>query len=220
MTPHTHLHLSITHGHRHPPYYGQEQYASNGQYFGGWAPPFRPPYAPGGPFPPQPAPPGQYQPNMPPQPPPVQPEQQLTQTATIRNAVNLKKHTKADAGAGRPDQAGHPVHVRYFVPLLRVHIYVSHAVLDLSRYDWAELSKANGDTYPLVVRLETITEKGLAEGHTLQELQPGGEQKLWVQSQTTFATLVKDEDGSYLGRGLKQKIWVEGVSYELQEIYG
>ncbi|KAK9823998.1 hypothetical protein WJX72_006880 [[Myrmecia] bisecta] len=97
---------------------------------------------------------------------------------------------------------------------------VSHAVLDLSRYDWAELSKANGDTYPLVVRLETITEKGLAEGHTLQELQPGGEQKLWVQSQTTFATLVKDEDGSYLGRGLKQKIWVEGVSYELQEIYG
>ncbi|KAK9824223.1 hypothetical protein WJX72_008630 [[Myrmecia] bisecta] len=97
---------------------------------------------------------------------------------------------------------------------------VSHAVLDLSRYDWAELSKANGDTYPLVVRLETITEKGLADGHTLQELQPGGEQKLWVQSQTTFATLVKDEDGSYLGRGLKQKIWVEGVSYELQEIYG
>mgnify|MGYP001810807758 CR=1 FL=1 len=45
---------------------------------------------------------------------------------------------------------------------------------------------------------------------------PGGEQQAWVQSQTTFAVLHREEDGSYAVRSLKQKIWVEGVSYELQ----
>jgi len=41
-----------------------------------------------------------------------------------------------------------------------------------------------------------------------------------VQSQTTFATLVKDEEGHWMPRVTKQKIWVDGTSYELQEIYG
>ena len=41
-----------------------------------------------------------------------------------------------------------------------------------------------------------------------------------MQSQTTFAVLHREEDGSYAVRVAKQKIWVEGVSYELQEIYG
>ena len=55
---------------------------------------------------------------------------------------------------------------------------------------------------------------------SVQELRPGAAQKVWVQSQTTFAVLVKDEEGGWGARVLKQKIWVEGVSYELQEIYG
>lgn len=50
----------------------------------------------------------------------------------------------------------------------------------------------------------------------LQELVPGAEQKVWVQSQTTFAQLHKEEDGSWVVRVVKQKIWVAGVSYELQ----
>ena len=41
-----------------------------------------------------------------------------------------------------------------------------------------------------------------------------------MQSQTTFAALARDEEGRWCARVLKQKIWVEGVSYELQEIYG
>ena len=51
----------------------------------------------------------------------------------------------------------------------------------------------------------------------------GAGQKSWVQSQTTFAALMRDEHvgaGGLRARVLKQKIWVEGVSYELQEIYG
>ena len=37
-----------------------------------------------------------------------------------------------------------------------------------------------------------------------------------MQSQTTFAALGKGEDGEYEVRVLKQKIWVDGISYELQ----
>lgn len=37
-----------------------------------------------------------------------------------------------------------------------------------------------------------------------------------MQSQTTFASLGKGEDGEWEVRVLKQKIWVDGVSYELQ----
>lgn len=54
----------------------------------------------------------------------------------------------------------------------------------------------------------------------LQELEVGQQQKVWVQSQTTFASVVKNEEGQHVCKVLKQKIWVEGVSYELQEIYG
>ena len=54
----------------------------------------------------------------------------------------------------------------------------------------------------------------------VQELEPGAPQTTWVQSQTTFVGLALEDDGSWLPRVRKQKIWVEGVSYELQEIYG
>lgn len=54
----------------------------------------------------------------------------------------------------------------------------------------------------------------------LQELEVGQKQHVWVQSQTTFACVAKNEEGQHMCKVLKQKIWVEGVSYELQEIYG
>ena len=54
----------------------------------------------------------------------------------------------------------------------------------------------------------------------LQELEVGQKQQVWVQSQTTFACVAKNEEGQHMCKVLKQKIWVEGISYELQEIYG
>jgi hypothetical protein len=42
----------------------------------------------------------------------------------------------------------------------------------------------------------------------------------WVQAQCTYAKLKKDDDNKWALQVLKQKIWVDGVSYELQEIYG
>lgn len=95
-------------------------------------------------------------------------------------------------------------------------------VIDLSLHqaDIGALTTANGNTFPLVIRLEVVTERGLKDGHSLEELIPGAEQQTWAQSQTTFAALHKEEDGSWSVRVLKQKIWVDGTSYELQEIYG
>jgi E3 ubiquitin-protein ligase MGRN1 len=95
-------------------------------------------------------------------------------------------------------------------------------LIDLAVHSDDELTVLGKDKYPLVIRLETITEQGMQEGHTLEELKPGGEQMPWVQSQTTFAALQRDEDDGnrYKIRILKQKIWINSSSYELQEIYG
>jgi len=55
---------------------------------------------------------------------------------------------------------------------------------------------------------------------THPQLEVGGPFALWSQAQTTYAKLKQDEHGEWQIQVLKQKIWVKGVSYELQEIYG
>ena len=163
-----------------------------------------------------------HRPPYPPQnvvpPPPPAPTTQLTQTATIRNAVNLKKPTlKLTPVPGSPDtlaitfsfDASAPCVVSTFVvvteepsagcrlvPALQTAgpavIYpkgLGHAfpaastpadvaakhVVDTSLYyaDRSLLHTCSGDRYPLAIRLEVITDKGLKAGHTLEELVPG-----------------------------------------------
>lgn len=91
----------------------------------------------------------------------------------------------------------------------------SHCVAT-SLYSKAQLSApAEGERWPLVIRLETALEDK-SEGKTLADLQEGSSQPLWIQSQTTFATLEQDPNGNWKAKVQKQKIWVAGVSYELQ----
>lgn len=40
------------------------------------------------------------------------------------------------------------------------------------------------------------------------------------QSHTTIATIEKSTDGGYVLKALKQKLFVDGLCYLLQEIYG
>eukprot|EP00878_Enallax_costatus_P002146 GHUV01002314.1.p1 GENE.GHUV01002314.1~~GHUV01002314.1.p1 ORF type:complete len:365 (+),score=80.41 GHUV01002314.1:265-1359(+) len=82
------------------------------------------------------------------------------------------------------------------------------------------LTLARGDSYPLIIRLETLTEQAAAEGKQLQQLELGAALPLWIQAQTTYAKLKKDDEGHWGLQIIKQKIWVGGTSYELQEIYG
>lgn len=62
--------------------------------------------------------------------------------------------------------------------------------LDLSLYKRSDILKINSEgdeVFPLVVRLETVTEKATKEGHDLKELAPGSPIPAWVQSQSTYA---------------------------------
>ncbi|GFH08487.1 zinc finger protein, RING-type [Haematococcus lacustris] len=79
---------------------------------------------------------------------------------------------------------------------------------------------AGGDRMPVVIRLEALTDEGRADGRDLHSLEPGSELPHWVQTQTTYARVLREEDGSLGLRVVKQKIWVKGEAYELQEIYG
>uniref|UniRef100_A0A7S0YE84 RING-type domain-containing protein n=1 Tax=Polytomella parva TaxID=51329 RepID=A0A7S0YE84_9CHLO len=76
--------------------------------------------------------------------------------------------------------------------------------------------------FPIVIRLETLTDKGREEGRKLEELPIGSDLPPWIQAQTTYAKLVREDSapGGWSLRVLKQKIWVNGTHYELQEIYG
>jgi hypothetical protein len=56
--------------------------------------------------------------------------------------------------------------------------------------------------------------------HNTAQLEVGGALPAWAQAQSTYARLKQDDEGHWGLQILKQKIWVNGVSYELQEIYG
>jgi hypothetical protein len=82
-------------------------------------------------------------------------------------------------------------------------------------YKKSDLCMQEGDRWPLIIRLETALERQSA-GKGLKDLKEGSAQPLWVQSQTTFATIVYEDDEHWKVKVNKQKIWVAGVSYELQ----
>ncbi|KAI8469170.1 MAG: zinc finger, C3HC4 type-domain-containing protein [Monoraphidium minutum] len=249
---------------------------TNGQFYGGYAPPqtIQQPVRHYGGQPPV-APPGRG-----PVPRPVA-AQEYQQTSTIKNQVNLKKPSlKVVPLEGRPHEfrlefafdASAPCRVTTFLlateepaqgcrlrsavlgapprtpaaypkgrdlkfppegdaAAAEAHIVSSlHAPL-------GHMMLAAGDSFPLVVRLETLMEDAWGS-HSLEELEVGGPFPQWAQAQTTYAKLKQGDDGSWQARArarphaptsrgpccavvvLKQKIWVRGVSYELQEIYG
>ena len=102
--------------------------------------------------------------------------------------------------------------------------FVWDELFDPSRYPIDDLLAAEGERYPLVIRLETLgppPTDGSAPSEPPRPMpEPAGcALPPWVQSQTTYASLSPGEHG-WSVRVLKQRIWVDGVSYELQEIYG
>jgi len=114
--------------------------------------------------------------------------------------------------------------------------------VDTKAFAAHELITATTDgtrVYPLVIRLECVGDEDDGEGgnsllrrtHTLNDLPAhpvGGlaANQRWSQSQTTYVELTATPAPSgrgavtYAAHVLKQKIWVHGASYELQEIYG
>ncbi|GBG71540.1 hypothetical protein CBR_g8958 [Chara braunii] len=82
-----------------------------------------------------------------------------------------------------------------------------------------ELSKESDGVYPLIVRLETVPKNPPPDAPSRENAPPGEMLPKWVQAQTTYAVIEKRGD-TWGARVLKQKLWVSGQVYELQEIYG
>ncbi|GBF91408.1 hypothetical protein Rsub_04148 [Raphidocelis subcapitata] len=228
---------------------------NNGQFYGGYA--AQQPQAQfggGAQQPPAPAGGARYGYGQPPR--PAVAAQEYTQTATVKNQVNLKKWTlKVTPLPGRPHEFGlsfsfdatAPCRVTTYLlatedpkdgcrlvsavlgaPVRTPVVYekggdeeVAEAhVISSLRAPLGHMMLAAGDSYPLIIRLESMTDEGREQGHSLDELEVGGAFAPWSQAQTTYAKLKQDEAGAWQVAVLKQKIWVKGVSYQLQEIYG
>jgi hypothetical protein len=69
---------------------------------------------------------------------------------------------------------------------------------------------------PIVIRLEALTDEGRAESRSIDTVEVGGEVPQWIQSQTTYARLQLQDNGSWTASNVTQKIWVKGSLYELQ----
>ncbi|GAB9464938.1 Ring zinc finger-like protein [Globisporangium polare] len=84
-------------------------------------------------------------------------------------------------------------------------------LFDLSRFNESELIYVEGSLkFPLIIVLEVLESDGV------------GDKSPAPQSQSTFCTFAKQPNGTSVWaiKMLKQKIQVDGLTYELQEIYG
>lgn len=90
-----------------------------------------------------------------------------------------------------------------------------------SKFGEKELLKG-GEHYvfPLVIRMETLPKSPPADEPPRESLPLGAPLPDWVHAQITQATIEKKDDDSYQVRVVKQILWISGLRYELQEIYG
>ncbi|GAX83038.1 hypothetical protein CEUSTIGMA_g10464.t1 [Chlamydomonas eustigma] len=87
--------------------------------------------------------------------------------------------------------------------------------------DWKQMAAAwQTSACPIVIRIEALTDEGRAESRSIESVEVGGEVPQWIQSQTTYARLQRQDNGMWTASNVTQKIWVKGSLYELQEIYG
>ncbi|XP_024537766.1 probable E3 ubiquitin-protein ligase LOG2 [Selaginella moellendorffii] len=102
--------------------------------------------------------------------------------------------------------------------------FKQEAGLDFSLIDEQDLSQLGTDNvYPLIIRIETTPKNPPPDAAESPE-PVGGALKKWIHCQQTYAVIRKIErdgdEGELQVRVVKQIIWVDGVRYELQEIFG
>jgi hypothetical protein len=91
----------------------------------------------------------------------------------------------------------------------------------LALFEDRELLKGGEDNvFPLVIRMETLPKSPPADEPPRDTENLGAQLPEWVHSQITQAVIERKDDDTYQVRVVKQIIWVGGVRYELQEIYG
>jgi len=129
--------------------------------------------------------------------------------ATVVAGDNCRIETKPNLPSGTASYAEQGVKQEF--------VQKAEDGLDLAKYNVEELTSNPREHIPLVIRLETCSSEGSSSDgeHIGQPLAHD------VQAQTTYAKLVKhDDEGGYSVKVLKQKIWFQGTTYELKEIFG
>eukprot|EP00270_Netrium_digitus_P007072 TRINITY_DN2049_c0_g2_i1.p1 TRINITY_DN2049_c0_g2~~TRINITY_DN2049_c0_g2_i1.p1 ORF type:complete len:267 (+),score=59.13 TRINITY_DN2049_c0_g2_i1:192-992(+) len=97
--------------------------------------------------------------------------------------------------------------------------------VDLAAFEESELLAEGKSVYPLVIQMETDPKNPPPDANPHLEEPPGAKLPPWIHCQTTYAVLEKEKTEEGKGadwnvRPLKQRVWVGGQRYELQEIYG
>ncbi|KAH7543100.1 hypothetical protein FEM48_Zijuj02G0147300 [Ziziphus jujuba var. spinosa] len=87
--------------------------------------------------------------------------------------------------------------------------------IDLGFFDIDELSSFQEGIVPLVIHVETCLLSLSADAQSIQPLQT-----MSAAAQVTQAILEKNNEGQFRVRVVEQIVWVDGVSYELLELYG
>lgn len=102
-----------------------------------------------------------------------------------------------------------PVTVQFQTGLAQKFRQPSGTGIDLSMFEEIELSKKGDmDVYPLAVKAEASSDN-----------QNGNLERVSKNMQITRAAF-EMEKGEYQVRAAKQVLWINGMRYELQEIYG
>ena len=138
-------------------------------------------------------------------------------------SVFIQAKEEPGAGCRLVPRAGDDHPQRVARPLGLAQKFTWEELFDPAKYSVDDLVHAEGESYPLVIRLETLAQQAGPSPPGTQTCPPepaGCPLPTWVQSQTTYATLQPQEHGGWGVRVVKQRIWVDGVSYELQEIFG
>lgn len=82
--------------------------------------------------------------------------------------------------------------------------------IDLGFFDIDDLSSFQQGIFPLVICVETAVDA--------QSIKPL--RTMSASAQVTLAVLEKNNEGQFQVRVIEQILWVDGVSYELLELYG
>ncbi|CAH9087172.1 unnamed protein product [Cuscuta europaea] len=90
--------------------------------------------------------------------------------------------------------------------------------IDLGFFDINDLSRPlpGENAFPLVILAESCLPSTSVEEHALDELQSNN----FMHAQITEAVIERHSDDNFQVKVVKQILWVEGVRYELREIFG
>eukprot|EP01018_Ginkgo_biloba_P031202 Gb_23799 [translate_table: standard] len=148
----------------------------------------------------------------------------FTFDATVSGSISIFFFAKEGANCSLTSLKAHiikPVRVSFEKGLGQKFRQPTGTGIDLSLFDDIELFKEGPDeVFPIAVRAEAGSMNNSADALFIASEQIGDPLPKSVNSQITQAIVEKKDNGDYKVKVVKQILWVDGVRYELQEIYG